>query len=602
MIRWSYILPRLAVLVGVAVVAWVCVDPLVRWSIVAVGQRVVEAQVEIGRVKTRLWNPEIRLTDVAVADPHDPMRNLFEASEIVLSFEGDSILRRKYVVREGRVSGLRLGTGRQTSGALDPAAPRLEWLDELPLEAIGDRVVEFGQEGLRCLAELLERNAAEQVERLESVRLARTLAQRWPAEYERMELRAESLKRRAAELRGVFQGDLDPKQVQRDPKRLLRDPEAIGRALTDLDQLLRELAEFRQEVERLARQAQEDRHAIETARDRDLDAVRRLVQPSGLSPERLSEHLLGPELGRRVVTLARWIHWTRQHGPEKIEDPKPVRGRGVDVVFVGIRQRPDFVLKQLAIDGQAEVDDEPFGFQGIAEDLATQPALYGKPARFRIEVHGKVRLQIDATIDRTTPVAREHLVVECPAIDQPPRALGKPGEFAVLVSPGSTRVSIVLDLIGDELAGRMTVRQAPVELIPDLGPRLAGSRFVENLQTALREIRAIEATVDVSGRIRQPAWTIQSDLGPQIARAASDFAQREYQAQKEEMIVAIQRRMDRELAQFHERVFARHDALAQKLNLTTDEVQQIRQLVAQRVPRADDLLKSKLPSELPLRF
>ena len=47
------------------------------------------------------------------------MQNLFEAREMKLGLEGNALLRRKFIVREASITGIRLGTPRTTSGALD---------------------------------------------------------------------------------------------------------------------------------------------------------------------------------------------------------------------------------------------------------------------------------------------------------------------------------------------------------------------------------------------------------------------------------------------------------------------------------------------------
>jgi uncharacterized protein (TIGR03545 family) len=124
MIRWSYALPRLVVLVAAMLAIGLGLDPLLRWSLVSLGQQITSAKVEIGSLKTSLGQSEICLRDVQVADPDEPMKNLVEAREIRLALETGPLMRRKFIVHEGRVSGLRFGTDRQTSGALERSPRR----------------------------------------------------------------------------------------------------------------------------------------------------------------------------------------------------------------------------------------------------------------------------------------------------------------------------------------------------------------------------------------------------------------------------------------------------------------------------------------------
>lgn len=600
-IRWSYVLPRLALVTVAAGAVWWATDGLVRRALIAAGQRVVGAKVEIGAVHTRLFNPQIRLVHLRVADPRHPMQNLLEAEEVVLALDGDSLLRRKYVVRQGRATGLRFGTERMTSGALGPRsgsdgpAPSglAEALGHSLRDAVGRQLEQWRQRLRECVAE--------QVEQLQTVRTSRELAQRWPSEFQRLEARLHALRQQAGALREVFRGELDPEQLARDPKRLLEDPQALVRATRQSDELYRQLADLRAELGRMAQQLDADKHALRQAQEHDREALGRLVPPRGLDAEGLSEYLLGPELSRRVTTVLRWVQWARQHWPRSEDSDLPQRHRGVDVVFVGTRKRPDWLLEQLAIEGQARVDDDLFHFRGAARDLCSHPAWHGKPATLRIEVAGKSRLEIEARLDRTGATPRDHLVVRCPAIEQPSRVLGEPGGLALVVSPGQTRLDLVLDLAESQLQGRLVVRQEPVKLVPR-AERFSGEPWWPELELAFGEIRALEATAEISGTIDRPHWRMASNLGTEVAQAVNRGFARVYETQREEFVALAERRAAEELGRFAAQWQARHQDLAQQLDLTSAEVQDLRQLLAQRVPYLRDTLRDKLPKSLPLRF
>ncbi len=600
-IRWSYVLPRLALVALVAGLVWWGTDRLVHRALVAAGQRMVGAKVEIGAVRTRLVNPEIRLQHVCVADPRHPMQNLLEADELILALDGDALLRRKYVVRHGRASGLRFGTERATSGALEvrggSQGPETDGL----VEALGNSLRDAVSQQFRQWGQRLGDYAAEQIEQFETVRVSRELARRWPGEFGRLEARLQTLRQQAHALREVFRGDLDPKQLARHPKRLLDDPQALVRATHEAEELYRQLADLRAECSRLAQQLEADKQAIRQAQEHDRQAVGRLVPPKGLDPEGLSEYLLGPELSRRVTTVLRWVQWARQHWPRFEESNSPGRHRGLDVVFAGTRKRPDWLVEQLAIDGQARVEEEVFQFRGTARDLCSHPAWHGKPAEFRIEVAGTSRLEIEARMDRTGPTPRDHLVVRCPAIDQPPRLLGDPEGLALVVSPGQTRLDLVLDLAQSQLQGRLLVRQEPVELVPQAG-RLAEQPWWHELELAFAQIRRLEATIEISGSLDRPHWRMASNLGPQVAQALNQGLGRLYERQREECLALAERRMGEELARFDAQWVARQQELARQLDLTSTEVQDLRQLIAQRVPPLREVLPDKLPNTLPLRF
>lgn len=600
-IRWSYVLPRLAVVGLLLGVVWWGLDVWVRSALIAAGQRITGARVDIGDVRTRLLRPEIRLQHLGVANRRHPMQNLIEAEEVVLVLDGDSLLRRKFVVRQAQARGLRFDTERATSGALDARDPSEDGEPNRIREALSQSVRHAVRQHVRQWGELLHTHAAEQIEPLESVRVGRQLVQRWPPELQRLEARLQALRQQARALRDLFQGDLDPKQWARHPKRLLEDPQALVQATTEADRLYRQLAELRAELARLAEQLRADKESIRNAQEHDVQAIRRLVPPEGFDPEALSDYFLGPELSQRVTAVLRWVHWARQHWPRTEDSAPPTRLCGVDVLFAGIRKRPDWVIEQLAIDGQGQMDDRVFRFRGTARDLCSHPAWYGKPATVQIEVAGASPMEIEVRVDRTGPTPRDHVVVHCPAIEQPPRLLGEPDGLALVVAPGQTRLDLVLDLAESELHGRLRLRQEPVELVPQVGALAAGPWWDE-LKSVLGQIRQVEATVEIFGSMDRPHWRLTSNLGPQVAQAVNDGFGRLFEKHREELLSLADRRISEQLAQFDAQVVARQQELAQQLELTSVEVQGLRQLVAERLPPVRDMLRDKLPGTLPPRF
>jgi uncharacterized protein (TIGR03545 family) len=586
------VLPRVAILAVVVLAVRFGMDPLVRWSLVSLGQRITSAKVEIGSLETSLARTEICLRDVQVADPERPMENLVEARQIKLGLETGPLLRKKFIVREGTVSGLRLGTERTTSGALEKA-PR----HRKPAKDKGDggrdsRLAQLAETWLETLAAFLQDEIAEQVEQLESVRLARELARRWPREYQQMEDRADELKGRAEQLQKLVRGGA---------RDLLRDVDSVRKALGELESIQREIAEFRGELDRLRQQALRDKDAIAQAREHDHQRIREQLRLDELRGEHLSDYLLGPELAEKVRTVAQWVRWARRYWPERAEPPEPVRARGLDVLFAGLQPGPDFLIRKLALDGQGQLDHQPFQFSGTAEGLTSQPALYGQPAVLKLEVQGAAAMLIEAVLDRTQEVGHDRITVECPELAEPRRVLGRPDRLALAISPGSTRLSLVLHLRGEELWGQVRLRQEPVELTPTVAPRYGGPRLAADLRDALARIRAVEVVADVSGTLDEPEWRLRSELGPQLAEAMNWLLGRELVARREELAALVQRRVDDELGRFEQFVDARQQALLAKLNLSSEELRQLGELAGDRLP-VDKLLGKRPRIELPLRF
>ncbi len=606
MIRWSYLIPRLVLLTICVLVVWRWLDPLLQWTLVRLGERIAGAKFEVGEVVTRLPAAELTLRDVQVANARNPARNLFEADEIAVGVNVNALLKRKLVIREGRITGLRIGTARATSGVREPRKRLLDWLpDELAIRLDPAPLVDFGKTWLDRFAILLKQRIEEEVEQLESVQLARELTKRWPAEVNRMESRIETLKARADRLQDLV------KNASANPL------ENLGRAqqiIAEVDALHREIKELREEIERLREQAFRDRDAILTAQQNDLRRIREQLRLDDLESGGLSEYLLGRDLHRRLQLVAQWMRWLREYWPADATDmfptPSPTRARGVDVMFAGLTPEPNLLIRSLRIDGEGQARGERFEFLGTVQGLTSQPRLYGQPTALHVEVRGAVSLQIDAVLDRTQTIARDHLTVECPGLPQPERFFGKPEQIALVVSPGDLRFSLRLELEGDRLSGRMFVHQEGVELKPTLAPAYGGQALADRLREALQSVRTLEATAQLSGTLQKPEFQVQSTLGPQLAQALQNLFFRELESRREEFTRLVQAKVREEMDRFEQLFVAKQQRLLARLQKSGVDVTQLREIASRQVPPLDRLieknlpkeLERKLPAELRLRF
>jgi uncharacterized protein (TIGR03545 family) len=590
MIRWSYVIPRLLLLGALLLALWVGLNPLVRWTLIRMGQTATSAKVEIGRAETSLLEAELRLSDVRIADPQSPMKNLVEADEVLLGLDSNSLLRRKLIVREGRVTGLRFDTRRETSGALDPAA---DWRVELPHA----RFPGLGHEGFEQLAQILQQKLVEHAEQLESVPLARELCRRWPAEYARMEARADSLRRRVDGLRALSERLRDD-SLARDPLQAL---DACQQAAIDLQQIEREITQLRGEIDRLRAQVLRDKDAVVRAQQRDLENIREIFRLASLDAEALSDYLLGPELSETVRTVAEWVQWGRKYVLPGVDPPEPARGRGVDVRFAGIAHRPDFLVESLVLDGEARLGRRRVRFLGTAAGITTQPELYGRPLVLKARINGPTEIALEAVLDRTGKTPHDRVTISCPGIEQRERVLGRPGQFAVAVSPGSTHLWASLDLEGDRLSGQILVQQQPAELVPDLAAVPVRPRLAESLQAAMSEVRQIRVVVDLAGTLEKPEWGLRSNLGPQLAGALGGLFERELEARREELAAYLRRRVQEDLGRLDSLIGAEHGRVLAKLDLNDTQIHQLNRTIARRL-QLPGLPVEGLPRGMPFRF
>jgi len=578
MIRWRYLVPRLVLVGALGALVWFGLNPLVRRILISAGQNALSAKVAIDRVEVSLRKGELCLRDVAAANPTAPDKNLFEATQVALRLDTDALWRRKFVVREGRITGLRLGARRDESGALDPCRVKLrspEW-------------EEAACAWLDQLAGLLQQELVEQAEQLESARLAAEMLERWPAEYERLQTRAENVRQWIATLQELSNVG------RQDPTRLVA---IYQQTAADLVEVQREIAALEGEVRRLGDQVLVDKDALLAAKDRDLERIRATLRLENLRAESLTEYLLGPELGANIVALIEWIEWGRRYLPREIDDLEPVRARGVDVSFAGADRQPRFLIESLLLDGTGTRAGRPFKFLATASGVASEPELYGKPVVVKAQIQSGALVQIEAVLDRTTTTPCDRITLNCPNWQQPERVLGRPGRLALRVAPGNTHLWASLERKGDELSGRLLLQQGPVELTPELAEAYGGPRLAARLEQAARDLREIRVVVDLAGTADGLDWEFRSNLGPQLAASLKRALETELETRREELLVLARQRAAEGLARIDAIVAAKRDELLERLQLDGREMQNLHQALARRI-RLPETLGNGLPETL----
>jgi uncharacterized protein (TIGR03545 family) len=582
MIRWKYAVPRLLLAATALLLLYFGLNPLVRWSLITLSEQALSTKVDIGCVNASLRNAELQIDYIAVANPRRPSTNLLEADQVKLSLETNALLRRKFVVEEGAVHGLRLHTDRR-----EPAEP----IDDWQWSVNGDKLTETSDKWLTVLSTSLGKHLEAEVESLESVRLAKVLLESWPEQYQQLEARVRDVKARVEAIRKLFRTQ---------PNSIADGVQHYQKTLAELEQLQREMDDLAGQIDGLPDRIESDRDAILAATQRDIQTLEQRIESIRLDEETITAYFLGPETGRRVVAIAQWVQWVRSHLPDDEEEID--RPAGVNILFAGRRPRPDFLVESLHIDGETRIAGQPYSFVATAAGLTTQPQLYGRPAEITAELVGNFKVEVHALLDRTGDLPRDQIVFSCPDLTLPEISLGREDAVALVLRPGKTQVWIGLTLAGDQVLGSLLMRQSGVELTPTVAETFGGQRLADNFALATASLKEIEIQVDMAGPLARPKWGVRSNLGPNLAEGLNRAALAELEYRRNQAAHLVQNRVDKELNKFRNRLAMDEEILRSRLRLSETEIQQLGKLVARRIPSADQILTKALGDRLPLRF
>ncbi|MCA9040573.1 MAG: TIGR03545 family protein [Planctomycetaceae bacterium] len=548
--RWSYLISR-GLLLGLFWALFVfIVDPLLQRGVIWGGKAVFQAEVEVEDLDTGFIPPQITLTNVAVANTLKPDHNLFEFDSAEIKLDAWGLARKKLVVEEGNLHGLKWDRPRDKSGEMTDLID-WEW------ESIAGLKEAALKESEKWLQDVVNKTKGElDPDQLESVRLAKQLQEDWKKRFDDLEQRMRKV-------------EDDYKQIKRNIEFADKNPiekvRIYAQAAQEADRLMREVQAIQQELKSLPNRAQSDFNEVELARQRDMERLKQKLDFIRLDPNAISEAMLGEELAGHLQKALEWGRWIQQNFPIT-EPPEPERMRGTDVEFVVAEPTPDVLIRQLNLTGELYYQAQPEPFSGILRGWTTEPAVYGKPMEIELSSSGTLQLALHSTIDQRAeiPISRVSLQFQAPL--PPEQVLGNPQEFAISMAAQSSAIEANLLLQGELASGEIILTQEPVTITGlSSDPKRAALNQV--LARSLSGINRLESRVSFSGDVHDLQWNVQSNLGEQISAGLSTALAQSWDAGQEHLRAQANELVNAEMQKLSQSMGTRYQELNENIKL-----------------------------------
>ena len=117
-IRWKFVGPVGAVVAVLAVFFIFFFDPILERALEKAGSRVNGAKIEIDGLKTKFLKGQLSVQRLQVADRELPMTNRFETAQMKFQLDVENLLRKRFIIEESEIAGLKFGTPRESSGEI----------------------------------------------------------------------------------------------------------------------------------------------------------------------------------------------------------------------------------------------------------------------------------------------------------------------------------------------------------------------------------------------------------------------------------------------------------------------------------------------------
>ena len=538
MIRWHYLVPRLVILALLMVLVWISADPLLKYAIVKSTESVTGAKVDVGQVKTSLFEGKIYISDLAITDPRDPMRNLLQADVAYLKMDPRRLLHKELIVEHGHSKQVMFGSPRTISGELKgrqyntPMQPELQNVFVRNAAPINSKLWLDQYQTPSLLS--AERD-------LEIIKVAASVKQKWRPIFE-AQLHKITLAR--AQLETLPR--IDDGQIVNP----LRDLEMNQQQRNKIQQLREDIAEARTELGQLKTAAEADRQLIAQAGERDGQMVGSMIQATMTDPNSLTQILLQNQQQEYASEVISWVQWFRNSLPNPEADFLDGEGRGTNIAFTGQTARPRFLVKTLDLSGQGSLAGQHHTFAGVLTNMTNEPMLHNEPTKFNLRAQRNHHLIVDCTLDRREPVWKDRMIVKCPELDAPSQMLGNSESLEIELADSRIQVDLDINMLGDQLGGTLHFSHSKCAMLVNQLHQIAGGDEVKlRLNQELLRINQFRTTATLGGTLDAPIVQFESDLGPKLAKAMDQIHRVQSEQQTAELRRRLKTRFDTELQQ-----------------------------------------------------
>jgi len=545
MMRFSYLIPRIIILALIALAIWVGSDPLIRRYVVHKMENSIGAQVEIGELRASLTKQKLFIKELAITDPRDPMRNLFQADMAYMEPPPNKTWQPKPVQSVEKIG--------------------LSWLDQLPVTTRIDVI-----DSKSLLVETVNQ-----------------YQQFWATELETQKENILALRSKMASLQATAKKsefDNPLRKPKFDSSHVVAEVEVSSNAI-------------KARVAELQQALIVNRQAIQQAYNQDIEALQRPKQASRFDADSITKLLLTKSEEENINEILGWFNWFRESVPDPKSDFLPTSKRGVDVALPIGSQKPDFLIKSLDLEGEGRFANQHNTFAGTVYNLTPQPELLDEPTSFELRAQGEFHVIVKCSLDRRKNRSIDTLNLVCPDLELAAKQLGEPNSMLVTMGPESRiQADINLQVIDDQLSGTMIFRHSNVTLHVDkLNNLVGGENTALKMNQGLPSVNKFVSKITLSGTFDDYQYHLQSDLGTQFAQAVDAVIQDSNQRGVVERRTKLDALLKQQLSELDEKIEPEIERLIQSVNSEAYNVADLRSLLPNQNGSASPL-ESRLPN------
>ena len=522
-IRWKGLVAFIIIIVIFGGFWLLFVDTIVKKSIEKLGTRAVGARVNVAKADLSLFPGGLELIGVQITNPDEPMKNAVEISRINTSIDSALLLRRKVIINEMALEGVRLDTPRKSSGAVKRSTEKSK--SQKSSSEGTSKSISLPSFEIPSVKNILEKEELKSLTLISSFQKdIKTEKRKWEQvlkelpdknKFEEYKHRIKKIKSSKKDklgglLSAVGEAASIKKEIKRDLKKIKSAAGDFKKILTTYEKRFKHISK---------------------APQKDIDRLKNKysISPKGLA--NMSRLLFGAQLSGWVEKAIAWndrLQPVLQRSTKKGKGPvavKPLRGKGVNIRFKEYRPLPDFLIQNV----KANVVLKAGNLTGNIKNITPDQDILGSPITFVFSGENLKKLgtiKLNGKSDYVIPARAQNSInfsVKKMAISD--LVLSDDAKFPVSLKSALANVDVRAVLRGDNIKTNINAVFSGVKLYSNPADKKA--LMAKVMSSALSGVKNFKATVAVHGTIENYDVKIKSDLDQVLKRSVGGIVRKE---------------------------------------------------------------------------
>ena len=457
-IRWSFLLTTIIIIALVAIFNILFFDKILKKVIISTGQVAVGAKVEIDYLKTSFKNCSVVINGFRAADKNNYFKNLVDIEKARFDVRFAPLLRKKVVIDEMSIDGLRWQTDRKTSGELpkkkksnkeskfakmfkSAKEKTVAEFNDLPsvetFNKIQDQIKNFD------INKLIEDSGLSSIKEVEKV--STDLQNKYKSYQDKVNNfnYEEKINKAKALVDDISKSKFGSLADIANSAKKVNELKTMKK---EFDDILTELNNAKKDVNATIDVTKQIKNTV----TKDVNMICEKISIPTLNTKNISQMIFGTKWVNRVEKILYYISIIKQYIPEgSDEEVKEVKQRalGRDIIF---REKlyPSLLISLMKLSGTTAKTKEEQGidFSGLIKNISSSPSLVGAPVTLELNGNNATqKLAVNGLFDHRTKDSKDNIKVELTGLSGTILNI-EPNDYLPLVDTAKVNVAGTFDL------------------------------------------------------------------------------------------------------------------------------------------------------------